>query len=340
MQYSIKRRRRRRRKVSLKKNAQTSSDSNFSDKKPRYKASKEIYAPVNFRLNENLKGCLKFFSECRVKDNRGWSERGVSFVSLNLENVEFIDYESLSILLAIQRDLRYNGVVICGILPRDLDCKKFIIDSGFLNGMRNSKNGEKYNFKSRSKFISIKGSLKLRVQDQESIDKICMDVHTYLFNQEGELSRIFTIIKEICGNALEYCGKQNNEWCLGVFYEDDKVIYTITDVGQGILNSLNVKYHFDVVKKVFGFGLFTNVDILKQAFKKKYGSSTEEVNRNKGLPSIKSTFEDGFIKNLILLTNDAFLHFEDDSKSRSIPSKIPPFIGTFYKWEIDKDCKK
>ena len=57
-------------------------------------------------------------------------------------------------------------------------------------------------------------------------------------------------------------------------------------------------------------------EILKGAFEK-YGSATQKVNRNKGLPSIKSNYDEGNIENLKVLTNNVILNFEDSSKSKT-----------------------
>ena len=110
---------------------------------------------------------------------------------------------------------------------------------------------------------------------------------------------------------------------------------TVTDVGLGILKSINRK--FSVVLK----DVFTNksdVEILHGAFKKKYGSTTEEENRNKGLPTTRVKNENGEIKNLIVITNNVLLDFSDMKKSCNL--KNSNFAGTFYQWEVDNSCFK
>lgn len=51
-----------------------------------------------------------------------------------------------------------------------------------------------------------------------------------------------TIILEICGNSIEWSGTDNKQWLLGVKYESDRVIFTVTDVGKGILETLYRKF--------------------------------------------------------------------------------------------------
>jgi len=63
------------------------------------------------------------------------------------------------------------------------------------------------------------------------------------------------------------------------------------------------------------------------------------VNRNKGLPAIKSGFDDGLLKNLKVLTNNVILHFDNGNDSKSINKKIE-FKGTLYRWVITKESLK
>lgn len=82
----------------------------------------------------------------------------------------------------------------------------------------------------------------------------------------------------------------------------------------------------------------SNDEILKGAFDKKYGSTTKEDNRNKGLPAVKANFNQGTINNLKVLTNNVILHFDNDSLSKEFEKGTPRFKGTFYQWEMTNDC--
>ena len=112
------------------------------------------------------------------------------------------------------------------------------------------------------------------------------------------------------------------------------VIFTITDVGKGILKTLNRKFK----QKITDFITKESDDILKGAFIKKYGSKSKQVNRNKGLPAIKGGFDDGVLKDLKVLTNDVILHYDNDSKSGVINGTS--FDGTLYRWTVTKDSLK
>lgn len=82
----------------------------------------------------------------------------------------------------------------------------------------------------------------------------------------------------------------------------------------------------------------SRLDILKGAFDKKYGSSTKEVNRNKGLPAVKSMMDDGAILDLVVLTNDVIWFCNNEQRSRNFDKGKARFRGTLYQWTITKDC--
>jgi len=160
-------------------------------------------------------------------------------------------------------------------------------------------------------------------------------VVNHLTEKEEHCLSVKTIILEICGNSIEWSGTDNKQWLLGVKYESHKVIFTVTDVGKGILKTLYRRYN----KKIYDFFKNkTDCEILSGAFEKKYGSATQKVNRNKGLPSIKANYDEGNILNLKVLTNNVILHFEDSSQSKTFTKGSPWFKGTFYQWEMTNNC--
>lgn len=106
-------------------------------------------------------------------------------------------------------------------------------------------------------------------------------------------------------------------------------------MGKGILETLKKRFGL-VLKDIFT--LKSPNDILKGAFDKKYGSTTQEVNRNKGLPAVKSHWEQGTINSLKVLTNNVILHFDSNELSETFSKGSPRFRGTFYQWEMTNDC--
>jgi len=74
---------------------------------------------------------------------------------------------------------------------------------------------------------------------------------------------------------------------------------------------------------------------LVNAFEKQYESRTQDPNRNKGLPKIYKVSSEKYIKNLIVVTNNVLLNFDEPEKSKILKNT---FKGTFYYWILNKEC--
>lgn len=288
-----------------------------------------INAPSNLCLMKKTEDCIDFFKKLR-KENNISKEGKRCFVGISLSDVTEIDYSTTCVLLAIIGDLKSKGIHIRGNFPKDEKCKKDIIDSGLLNSMYDS-SGNPYEKSIRSELLFIeKGTKKLTKQDNIRISNTVSKVNEHLTGQRKHCKKLRTILLEICGNSIEWGGTKNRQWLLGIKYEDDRVIFTITDVGKGIIKSLNRKF-----KAKFNdfFQGKSDDEILKGAFIKKYGSSSQKENRNKGLPAIKNGFDIGLLKNLKVLTNQVILHYDDDNLSK-VMNRGKEFQGTLYRWVV------
>ncbi len=291
-----------------------------------------VIAPSDLRLIKNLDGCLEFFRDLRSDDYI--SRRGqLKFVVMSLKEVTEIDYGTISVLTSLNDELGYNNILLRTILPENEDCKKFMIDSGYLNNLVDDY-GKPFPKAEKSELIFFeKGTGFLSDEDSKKISLIVKNVVGHITGTPKYCQPIKTIILEICGNSIEWSGTDNKQWLLGIKYETDKVIFTVTDVGRGILETLYRKFtrkFFDIFK--------SSDEILKGAFDKKYGSTTQEENRNKGLPAVKANFNQGKIQRLKVITNNVILHFDDDDQSREFKKGSPRFKGTFYQWEMTNDC--
>jgi hypothetical protein len=297
-----------------------------------YEIKLPVYAPSDLRLIENTKKCLEFFRNLRSEEYQ--SNRGrIKFVLLSLKRVTQIDYGSISILTAIGDDLKFKGIILRSSLPDNPECHNFMIESGYLNNLFDN-NGKPFPKAEKSELMFFeKGCGRLSEDESRKISLLIKKVVGHLTGIENYYQPIRTIILEMCGNSIEWSGTDNNQWLLGVKYQENKVIFTVTDVGKGILDSLYRRFSMKF------FEMFkSNDEILKGAFDKKYGSTTQEENRNKGLPAVKANFNEGTIANLKVLTNNVILHFDNESLSKEFERGTPRFKGTFYQWEMTADC--
>lgn len=292
------------------------------------------YAPRDFRLMKNTEDCLNFFRDVRAYKNINVLA-GKKRVVISLVDVEKIDYAAISALTAIRDDLKSRGIGMRGDFPRNVECKQYITESGFLSQMVDASNKE-FPKTSKSEFIFFeKGSGILTKRDSKNISELIKDVVEHLTGTRRIIKPIKSILLEICGNSIEHAKTKDRQWLLGVKYSEKRVYFTVTDVGKGILDTLFIKNYYTIANLARGK---RGLDILKDAFNRKYGSSTQEENRNKGLPAVKYNSDIGTIKNLIVLTNNVILHFEDEDKSLTFSSGTARFKGTMYQWELTEEC--
>ena len=295
-----------------------------------YIEAEPISAPKSLCLLENTEECLYFFKNMRKDKNISKFKR-VCFIQIDLTDLTTFDYSSICILISIIRDLETKNILIRGNFPKDDTCKNKIKESGLLNFMRDNQ-GNPFKKSSKSDLLFLeKGSKSLSKKDNIRISENIRNAVEHLTGEKRHLQRLRKIILEICGNSIEWSGTKKRQWLLGVMYDEKKVIFTITDVGKGILKTLNLKLKY----KLNNLPDYSNEEILKNAFEKKYESSSREINRNKGLPSVKKAYDDNLIENLKVVTNDVMLDYGNLMKSYNFKSY--KFDGTFYRWTITRD---
>lgn len=180
------------------------------------------------------------------------------------------------------------------------------------------------------------GQGKLLLKDLKNIVSLSSLITSYFGdNDTSNVYNLTLLFKEICANSIEWSDSYKRQWALAAKFEGDKVLVATIDLGQGILNSLE-RRQAAIIKDLFTFK--TQVDILAGAFDKKYGSKSKDINRNKGLPSLKAAFERGVIKKLIVLTNNVMLSFDKWHDNCKFANTYDAFKGTMYFFEIDKSC--
>jgi hypothetical protein len=313
---------------------QNGSQKIYRYSKPFKSYKGQLLAPSDFRLIENTDECLNFFRDLRSQDYIS-IVRNSKLISISLKEVESLDYAAISVLTAISDDLKHKRVSLQGDFPDNDICKQFFVESGFLNHMVDDHN-HKFPKANKSDLIFFeKGSGLLSNDENIKITDLVKNISKHLTGEHNYCLPVKTIILEICGNSIEWAGTTSQQWLIGAMYDDDRIILTMTDVGKGILETLHRKFP-RIIGDLITFK--SHHDILMGAFDKKYGSTTKEVNRNKGLPSIKYNFEIGTIKSLKVLTNNVILHFDINNKSRTFEKGSARFRGTFYQWEMNNEC--
>jgi hypothetical protein len=293
-----------------------------------------IVAPKDFRFINNPEKCLFFFNKIRSKENHSVIN-GRLLYRISLSKVENIDFATLSILKSIFEESKFYGILFKGNYPKNIECKKFLIDSGFLNNLYGDDQKEIHIRGNGAYFSFEKKQGILTVKDFENFEKISEDAYEHITKEKGFSDEIITLLKEIGGNAIEWSDSYNNQWQIGVFKQNDKVIFNVTDLGKGILDSLYVS---EKLKLLDFFLIRDDLDVLQRAFERKYGSVSQEINRNRGLPSIKRIHDINKIANLVVCSNNVFHNFGDVNNSILFKLDNFNFFGTFYQWELNQTC--
>lgn len=274
----------------------------------------------DFRIIENTDTVIKELNHVLTCRGNRQKER---LLIINMTRVVNFDLGSLTCLLST---LRFTKNYV-GNEPTDLKCKKYFEESGFLDWMY-SIDGRKFPKSSSNNLIFEKGV------DKTSNAKVGQEIRKaikYLTGKEGTFPPVYSIIQEICPNSIEHAniGNKDRNWLMGIRYEADKVCFAMVDKGLGILKTLKKK-----PSQVIGDSFSDDISILLRAFGKKYQSASDDDNRNKGLPRIKSVCDEGHVNNMTVITNSTLLNLSDSRKSKRLGAE---FAGTFYYWEITKE---
>ena len=297
-----------------------------------------LIAPADFRLLKNTKECINFFKKVRDRKKAVKDKNNRLILKIDLSRIEYIDFASTMMLDAICEELASTAPVcnVYGESPRNEHCRQYLHDSGFLNNKYDSK-GRKYSDSDQSLNMKIeRGSIRIEDEDIRKAVNIEERITDHLAEGAEKKRCHIDMIKEICGNTVDWSEAMHNQWIYGAKFEKDKVILVALDLGKGILESISRKFP-DILKD----WLETNshLEILEGAYNRKYGSKSGRKNRNKGLPSIKRANENGDIKDLVVITNNVLLDFSVPSNScKFVANKSRGFNGTLYSWVLDASC--
>lgn len=281
--------------------------------------------PVDFSVTSNVDGVMTFINYVYQTIQK---ISGAQVATFDLSAVKHIDNLAISILLALVNSISRKKCFVKGDSPLDEVARETFINSGFFEHVEMIQ-GKKPNRKNDNNLMIEAGT------DQTKNKVVGNEIRKamkYLTGKATPYRPAYSVIQEICCNSVEHANKEtiNKNWLVSVFYEDNKIVFTMVDIGKGILGTLKKK----MSQKVRDIVKFKDeVAMLYGAFTKQYQSSTWDINRNKGLPKIQDYHENGFISHLTVVTNNVILNF-DRIGSHIIKTN---FKGTFYTWTITKE---
>lgn len=246
-----------------------------------------------------------------------------------LKDVQSIDMFAICLLLSLLNKLAGTNVGCWGNYPADDNVRSYLLDSGFLNIIQSNIRYASERLFGNQMYMIGKDTVESNVIGNSV--KIAME---QLVGIKTYYPPVYDNIIEICSNSVEHSNKNESlkNWLVSISQEGDKLSFILTDTGAGILQTLKKKKLYIFTDKLFK----NDGKVLKDVFNKKYLSRTGEINRHKGLPIVYESFLDGFISNLMVLTNCVLYDFEQD-KYTNLQNE---FKGVMYYWTIDKNNYK
>lgn len=295
-------------------------------------ADVRLYADEDFKLLVNTQEVIDYIS---VLKSYNKLNNTVKTIFIDLSNVINIDIGSVSLLLSSIKELNIYGINIKGNLPIEDNAKQFIIKSGYLEHMSNLSKKLRKDIRTftSDNLILMSGASKSESRKVGECIKKSIEILT---GTSHHYPPVYGMIQEMNGNSVEHAYRKKKHWLLGINIDttNNKIIFTYTDNGFGILNTMKRKFS-SLINDVFK--LKNDIEILNGLFDREYNSRfKQQYNRNKGLPVIKKTFVNEKVKNLLVITNDVYLHF-GNKESLKLEST---FSGTFYYWELDIETIK
>lgn len=288
--------------------------------------SRTLVAPARFSLLEYPEDVIRFINKIEILLSENTKVKSIMF---ELHDITNIDIGAICLLLSKLNELSRKRIQNWGTLPKDPKCRNFIKESGFLDRMRDMSSGNPFSRKNKNLILN-RGFDKT---DNAATAKEIRKAVEHITGEQGYFKPIYSIAQEICANSVEHANENTHKknWLFSTSYLDGEVVFTMTDIGDGILKTLKRK----LVKQIQDEFFKDSIDVLINAFEKQYESRTQDPNRNKGLPKIYKVSSEKYIKNLIVVTNNVLLNFDEPEKSKILKNT---FKGTFYYWILNKEC--
>lgn len=283
-------------------------------------------APEIFRLNhDNCESVLSYIDSMKRAAAAG------NHLNINLSQVKEIGEGAISMLLTVIEEIADMDLMIKGQKPDETVPRDVLERSGFfdfVNGKVDEKNKDSKNT------ILTTGDI---TTPQDFLVEPIRSANETVWGERGRNPLVYGVTYEMVRNSCDHAFKnqQNVKWHLAISHNEDQnlVKFSFVDNGEGILKT----FRNGLLKKLLA--LFEDdVDILDTAFKDGIKSRTGLSWRGKGLPTIYENYEDNYIKNLLVISNDVYMHFDGNG---NIQRKLSvPFSGTYYYFEIDQSCEK
>lgn len=301
----------------------------------------EIRAPKRLSLIENPEEVLKFISLLTI----AYEKRKKVYV--HLRDVNYMTNDALVLLLSNVAQFKDRRIDFNGDRPLNSDVARRIEKSGFYKILY-----------AKKKLSSDTGAIDLTsystnsifTHAQKNVDSeltaslIASNSH-FLWGQERRCQGVQRVFIELMQNTNNHASHTvgGKYWWISVSKKENPktICFSFIDYGMGVFKSLSNKQPGN---KFYGWAdkirAFINPDshssVLESLLSGKFHSTvTNNYFRGKGLPGIYREYQKGSIRNLIVVTNDAYA----DTQNNIYKPLSSQLDGTFVYFEVDSNCR-
>ena len=281
------------------------------------KKTHSLKVPDTFSIIHNCDDTIKFFIEVLESINKSKS------LKIDLSSVKEITPDAIIYLILVLEESKKKGITITGNAPKDRNVFFIFIQSGFYEYVNS--NIDITQFSRNENILKIKTGTKVDGNEVEQIQKYLKKLIPTMTSQH--LEALYAILIECMSNTNEYAGSKSEEkqwWTMALYDENTKkIFFAFTDNGVGIPATVRKRFIIDQ--------FISDADTIKKAVSGECEmSGSGEKTRNKGLPQIKTFYEQKLIDNLVFVSNNGYY------KVGEYPKKIKKkFTGTMIAWEFN-----
>jgi len=286
-------------------------------KRPRVKrASINVDVPKKFSITNNTEEALAMF-------NKGFGHKEAhQEVYVNMSEVSTMTPDAILYLVSqLHYYDRLPSVRIAGNMPADPECRRLLVESGFTKYVRSNVPEPEPS----AKILSIKsGSL----VEPEIAKQVIDFSRGHLGIQRNKNSKsIYATIIECMANTRDHAygpEDKDRQWWLIARYNDaeDKVEFAFLDNGYTIPRTIQQNF----VEKAIGI----DSSLIESALNGKFRTRTRKRHRGKGLPRMKQYNDQGFIKDLTIVSRRAFVR----CNTGEVKNTGSRFHGTLLTWSL------
>lgn len=280
----------------------------------RNRKPNKIKAPGVFSVVHNPSLTIKFLADVLscIKKSKA--------IFVNLEDVTEITPDAILYLLVLLQEAKKRKIPFKGNAPRNKTAFEIFTSSGFYDFVKSNLNN--FQIPENTSILKIKTGRDVNGDEAENVQSY-LKTHVHNINTV-KLKAIYGILIECMSNTNEYAGESMGEkhwWTMALHdKKSDKVLFAFVDNGVGIPYTVKKKWFFKS----------SDSELLKKAAQGFYQmSGSKEKTRNKGLPQIRKYDEDGFIQNLVIVSNRGYYSVKND-----IEELDSFFTGTLIAWEF------